>query len=47
MRVASDIGGTFTHLVYLDEATGQVRVAVSASISQTLTNQTREESWSN
>ena len=24
MRVASDIGGTFTDLIYLDEATGEV-----------------------
>lgn len=27
MRVASDIGGTFTDLVYLDEETGQVGIA--------------------
>lgn len=27
MRIASDVGGTFTDLVYLDEATGQVGVA--------------------
>ena len=26
MRVASDIGGTFTDLVYLDEATGEMDV---------------------
>ena len=24
MRVASDIGGTFTDLIYLDEATGEI-----------------------
>ncbi len=31
MRVASDIGGTFTDLVYLDEATGEVGVAKAST----------------
>lgn len=31
MRVASDVGGTFTDLVYLDEATGQVQVAKAST----------------
>jgi N-methylhydantoinase A len=31
MRVASDVGGTFTDLVFLDEATGQVGVAKAST----------------
>lgn len=31
MRVASDIGGTFTDLVYLDESTGEVGVAKAST----------------
>jgi N-methylhydantoinase A len=31
LRVASDIGGTFTDLVYLDEATGEVGVAKAST----------------
>ena len=31
MRVATDIGGTFTDLVYLDERTGQIGVAKAST----------------
>src|SRR5215468_8564204 len=31
MRVATDIGGTFTDLVYLDEATGEIGIAKAAT----------------
>jgi N-methylhydantoinase A/oxoprolinase/acetone carboxylase beta subunit len=31
MRVASDIGGTFTDLVYLDEASGELGVAKAST----------------
>ena len=31
MRLATDIGGTFTDLVYLDEASGEVGLAKSSS----------------
>lgn len=31
MRVASDVGGTFTDLVYLDEATGEVGIAKAST----------------
>ena len=33
MRVASDIGGTFTDLIYLDEVTGEVSLNKDGSIA--------------
>lgn len=38
MRVASDVGGTFTDLVYLDEATGQVGVAKASTTPSNFAN---------
>lgn len=34
MRIASDIGGTFTDLVYLDEATGEIGLAKASTTPQ-------------
>ena len=31
MRLATDIGGTFTDLVYLDDATGEIGLAKASS----------------
>ena len=31
MRVAADIGGTFTDLIYLDEATGEVSLTKAST----------------
>ena len=35
MRVATDIGGTFTDLIYLDEATGEVGLTKASTTPHT------------